>query len=312
MLLAVLASLAWAHTPGLSTAVIERDTLSLTFAGAELADQGVTAADLRAGVALQAAGQPCALGPAVVATEANDGLRITWPLRCPAGERTYSAAHLDRLALGHRQVVQAFGLPAGVLEAHDRTVTFEGVARPGALAWAFVVLGVEHILVGWDHLTFLFALLLVATSLRGMLAVVTGFTLAHSLTLTLAATGVLAPPSALVEAAIAATIVYTGLENLSHPGARRRFVLTFLLGLVHGFGFAGVLAERGLPQEHRALALLSFNAGVELGQAALAAAVLPLLLRLRAFGAWERWAVPALSLACSAAGAFWLWERVSG
>lgn len=221
----------------------------------------------------------------------------------------YRADFLSELEPGHRHVVSALGEPVAVLDAGNPSTPFLGRSDLGAVARRFLVLGVEHIWTGYDHLLFLCGLLLVADRLRSMLIVVTGFTVAHSITLSLAALQLVTLPSALVEAAIAASIAFVGVENLWRPSPRRRALLTLLLGLIHGFGFAGVLAEIGLPRDALALALLCFNGGVELGQAAVAAAALPLLLWLRRWPGWDRKGVPAASIAVALAGLYWLVER---
>jgi hypothetical protein len=147
----------------------------------------------------------------------------------------------------------------------------------------YLVLGVEHIFTGYDHIAFLFGLLVIAGAgglargAREVLKVVTAFTVAHSLTLISSALGWVAIGSRLVEPAIAVSIAYVGVENLVQPHPRRRWLLTFGFGLVHGFGFASVLREIGLPSKGLLLSLLSFNLGVELGQLAVVAAVLPAL-----------------------------------
>ncbi len=147
----------------------------------------------------------------------------------------------------------------------------------------FLRLGVEHIFSGYDHIAFLFGLLVIAgaaglrAGARQVLGVVTAFTLAHSITLISSALGLVVPPTRLVEPAIAVSIAYVGVENLAVPKPRFRWVLTFLFGLVHGFGFASVLRERGLPKNGLVLSLVSFNVGVEIGQLVVVAAILPLL-----------------------------------
>jgi hydrogenase/urease accessory protein HupE len=178
------------------------------------------------------------------------------------------------------------------------------------VALRFLFLGAEHVWTGFDHLLFLLGLLLVSERIRDMLLVVTGFTAAHSITLGAAALGWVTLPSALVEAGIAASIVYVGFENLWSPLPRRRLLVTFALGLLHGFGFAGLLTEIGLPRDALVLALVSFNGGVELGQALVALPVLPLLLLLRRKSWWLERGVPVLSLAVAAAGMAWLVERL--
>jgi hypothetical protein len=147
----------------------------------------------------------------------------------------------------------------------------------------YLRLGVEHIFTGYDHIAFLFGLLVIAgregvrRGARRILGVVTAFTLAHSVTLIASALGLVAIPPRIVEPAIALSIVYVGVENLVQPAPAHRFALTFGFGLVHGFGFASVLREIGLPHKGLLLSLVSFNVGVELGQLAVVAAVLPLL-----------------------------------
>lgn len=150
--------------------------------------------------------------------------------------------------------------------------------------WTYTVAGVEHILIGYDHLLFLFALLVVAPRVRDTLGVVTAFTVAHSVTLAAAAFGWVVLPSRLVESAIALTIAGVGALNLwrrESTSLGARWGLTFGLGLVHGFGFASVLGEVGLPPGQRLGPVLSFNLGVELGQVAVALLLVPALLRLR-------------------------------
>ena len=144
-------------------------------------------------------------------------------------------------------------------------------------AWQFFVLGFEHILIGYDHLLFLFALLVVCIKLRSLVLIVTAFTVAHSLTLALAYFKIVELPAAIVESAIALSIVFVAVENclLVHP--KKRWLMTFLLGLIHGLGFAGVLRELAIPTSNRILSLLTFNLGVEIGQILLVAAFFPLL-----------------------------------
>lgn len=147
----------------------------------------------------------------------------------------------------------------------------------------YLHLGVEHIFTGYDHIAFLFGLLVIAgqaglrRGFRSVLVVVTAFTLAHSVTLIASALGYIALSTRVVEPAIAISIAWVGIENLRHRAPRHRWLLTFGFGLVHGFGFASVLKEIGLPEKGLLLSLVSFNVGVEAGQLAVVAAVLPLL-----------------------------------
>jgi hypothetical protein len=192
--------------------------------------------------------------------------------------------------------------------AFRQGVTYErGTGWPGRLG-AFVRLGVVHIFTGWDHLAFLVGLLLAGGRLLTILGIVTAFTLAHSLTLSLAVLGLVTLPPALVEAGIAVSIVYVALENLLWPAHDWRWLVSFLFGLVHGFGFAGILAEMHLPRTGLALALAAFNIGVELGQIAVVLLVVPAvwwLARTHVHLALTR----SLSALLLVLGLVWLWER---
>jgi hypothetical protein len=172
----------------------------------------------------------------------------------------------------------------------------------GGSILAFFQLGVEHILTGFDHLLFLLALILRGGRLGSLLAIVTAFTLAHSITLALAVLGVMAPPPWLVEPMIALSIVYVAAENifLEHA-ASRRWAVSFAFGLVHGFGFAGALLELDLPAGALVASLLSFNFGVEAGQGIVIGILLPTLMWLRNFD-WEPRAVTTLSALVLTAG----------
>jgi hypothetical protein len=139
---------------------------------------------------------------------------------------------------------------------------------------------------------------------------VTAFTVAHSLTLGLAALGAVSVPSRIVEPAIALSIAYVGVENLRSRHLDKRWRVTFPFGLVHGFGFAAALAEVGLARADVPRALLMFNLGVELGQLGALALALPLVWRLRRFGWFEGRAVPALSWCVALAGIVWFAGRV--
>jgi hypothetical protein len=155
----------------------------------------------------------------------------------------------------------------------------------------------HHIWIGYDHMLFLISLLLPAvlarrehawqpvaslrSALLGVLAVVTAFTVSHSITLTLAALDMIGLPSRLVESGIALSVLLASLNNIWPIVTRRGWVLAFCFGLVHGFGFASVLGDLGLPRDALALALAGFNIGVEIGQLAVVLAVVPLIYILR-------------------------------
>jgi hydrogenase/urease accessory protein HupE len=219
---------------------------------------------------------------------------------------------LERLKDGHVHLATLRLLSGMRAEALTRPhPEWSEVYNPGVLAWRFLVAGIGHILGGYDHLLFLLALLLVARTFRQILLIVTSFTLAHSVTLVLAGLDVVSLPSRLVEPAIAATIVIVGAENLWRKQApSHRPLLTFGLGLIHGFGFASVLREMSLPATGRLVPLLSFNLGVELGQIAVVVTVLPLIRWLeRQLGPWV---VKGGSIAVVVLGSVWLVLRVAG
>ncbi len=142
----------------------------------------------------------------------------------------------------------------------------------------FTVSGIEHIFIGIDHIAFLAALLLWARRMRFLIKIVTAFTVAHSITLTLAVLDVISISSLFIEAAIAASIIYVAAENFFRQDVDRKWMAKFFLGLVHGFGFAGALKDFGIPSDGIVLALASFNIGVEIGQVALVGIGFPLLL----------------------------------
>ena len=197
--------------------------------------------------------------------------------------------------------------------AHPQLEYFTG-GRQGA--WAvvrrFVPSGIHHILIGPDHLLFLVGLLLLGGSVRRLIVVVTSFTLAHSLTLSLAALDVLTPPARLIEPAIALSIVYVGADNLMVRGGRDvRALIALSFGFIHGFGFAAVLREMRLPGPALGWSLFSFNIGVEIGQLLVVVAVATALaaLRSRSEVAGRRLAFVG-SVAVMGAGAFWFVQRL--
>jgi hydrogenase/urease accessory protein HupE len=178
----------------------------------------------------------------------------------------------------------------------------------------FVPAGVHHIMIGPDHILFVVGLLLLGGSLRKLVLIVTAFTVGHSVTLSLAALDIYSPPGWLVEPAIALSIVVVGVDNLlqrKQKGRDLRAWMALFFGLVHGFGFASVLREFGLPQEALGWSLFSFNVGVELGQVAIVLVVASALAAIRRrFPAADKWIVIGGSTVVIAAGAYWFVERV--
>lgn len=173
----------------------------------------------------------------------------------------------------------------------------------------FLVLGVEHIFLGYDHICFLLALIIVGGRLINLIKIVTAFTIAHSLTLILAALQVVELPSRLVEAGIALSIVYVALENFWLHRTDYRWVLSFAFGLIHGFGFANVLRELGLPTTGLVASLLAFNVGVEVGQLCIVALFFPLT-RWATHSRYRRQLVWGISGMILLFGLGWLAERV--
>jgi hydrogenase/urease accessory protein HupE len=177
----------------------------------------------------------------------------------------------------------------------------------------FLVLGIEHILTGYDHLLFLFALLVVCRDLRSIATVITCFTLAHSITLALAALDIVKLSPRIVEPMIAASIAYVGIENMIRGDVPKwRWLIAFSFGLVHGLGFADALKEFGIAsgQFGIVLPLVGFNLGVEIGQLSVAAIVLPILWQLRRHPTFVRRWVPACSVLVALAGSYWMIERI--
>lgn len=199
------------------------------------------------------------------------------------------------------------------------TLVIETPKGTGAIAWAYFVLGVEHILGGIDHLLFVLALLLIVSGTQRIIATVTAFTLAHSITLIAATLGWLHVPGPPVEAIIALSIVFVasevvhGYQGRSGLTERAPWIVAFSFGLLHGFGFAGALAEVGLPQTAIPLALLTFNVGVEVGQLIFVAAILALrLVGVKFFNIQATWIPIATAYGIGSIAVFWTIERVTG
>ncbi len=174
--------------------------------------------------------------------------------------------------------------------------------------YEFAVLGVEHIVTGYDHLAFLVGLLLATATLMSLAKVVTAFTFGHSVTLALATLDVVVIPSRLIESLIALSIAYVAIENFLGRQFVHRWFVTFLFGLIHGFGFSNILREFGLSSGRLALSLFSFNAGVEIGQLAFVAAVFPFVWSLGR-SRWKDRILPVASVAIMSLGFYWFVQR---
>ncbi|OZM55958.1 hypothetical protein CIB95_14885 [Lottiidibacillus patelloidae] len=196
------------------------------------------------------------------------------------------------------------------LEVKEETSGKEIVNTEAKAAWLqFLILGMEHILTGFDHLLFLLALLLARQKFKDYLKVVTSFTIAHSITLTLGYLGFISIPSWIVEAIIALSIVYVAVENIFRKTVHHRWTLTFLFGLIHGLGFAGLLMEMDIPKGHLTVSLFSFNVGIEIIQIVLVALVLPALIFLQRKANYLL-IMKGTSIALAIIGFFWFIERI--
>jgi hypothetical protein len=269
---------------------------------------------VRGKVALAAQGQRCEAGAGSVRPGAVTGESLTLVVEfgCggPVRELLIRDDLFDVLGADYHTLARIDGLGATAQfafqpDARETRATAEG----GRGVASFVLLGVEHILGGWDHLLFLLALLLRGGGWWSLVRIVTAFTCSHSVTLALAVLDVVTMPGRLVEAVIALSIALVAAENLvARPVVARRWVVSFCFGLVHGFGFSSALREAGLPADGLVLSLLGFNLGVELGQALVVAAALPLLALVRRTR-WERRVIWSASAAMLVLGVVLFLER---
>lgn len=288
-------------------------------------------------LALSSGGKACALresGPMQLDRH-SDGTYAVLPLvaTCPKLEGSLKLRYslLFDVDPTHRGLVQwraagaesaqALVFPAGAAEQELQLEPPGPWQTLGQYLWE----GVWHIWIGFDHILFLLALLLPSVLRRAdagwqavdsvraaavdVVKVVTAFTLAHSITLSLAALQLITLPSRLVESVIAASVVVAALNNLWGKVDKRRWVMAFVFGLIHGFGFASVLADLGLPQGALLLALVGFNAGVELGQLAIVAVFLPVAWRLRGTAFYRRGILQAGSVLVALLAAWWFVQR---
>jgi hydrogenase/urease accessory protein HupE len=344
--------LARAHDPGLSTAqgIIRQTTLELTngFAPADI--EHLLPAAQRDGVSWTTSEfgavreQLLALAPRLWDVRSDDvaisprdcrvsllpGDNVSFDLlySLPDGASTITlrAIRITDLRAGHRMfldVTNAAGwtLESKLLNADDASLEVSLVAQIGTTRphssppsfRGFLKLGITHIWTGYDHLLFLLALLVVCRTFRSIVVIISCFTLAHSLTLALATLDLVNFPPRSVEAMIAASIVFVGVENILRRGEepRGRWALTFGFGLIHGFGFASVLRDLGVGSGGQGIAmpLLSFNLGVELGQIVVAGLVLPVVWLLRKNEGFMKRGVPIVSGIVALAGLYWFLER---
>jgi hydrogenase/urease accessory protein HupE len=254
--------------------------------------------------------------------EIEDSLERRWTVRCGpglvgerVGFRGLGAARVDglvRIELSDGRTVR------GVVRASEPTMMVPAAAERSAVFLDYLRLGFEHILAGVDHLLFVFGLLLLVDGTASLVRTITAFTVGHSVTLSLAALGLVRYPSALMELIIAVSVLLVAVEltrrvpPMSTLMRRWPWAVAGAFGLLHGLGFAGALAEVGLPENEIPAALLSFNAGIEIGQLAFVGAVLPLrAIARRAFVSVPRWAELVPIYAMGSLAAAWCFERLA-
>jgi hypothetical protein len=229
---------------------------------------------------------------------------------------------LDRSHRGLLNVTWAGASSTAVLGPETGTLHLESGRAPGwSVLASYVQEGFRHILIGYDHILFLLALLMsvmlrlarggveLRRALVELATVVSAFTLGHSITLALAALGVVDPPSRLVESLIAASVVLAALNNVVPLVQRRLWLFALGFGLVHGFGFAGVLRDLGLPDQSLLVALFGFNLGVEAGQLAIVALFVPLIFAIERLDLYPRLVMRVGSSAIAILALVWLVER---
>jgi hydrogenase/urease accessory protein HupE len=243
-------------------------------------------------------------------------LTVRYPLPAPAGTVTITASMFP-YDPQHQTFLNIYegGAPTqAILDAGRTTFEYFAGTRQGAydVVRRFLPAGIRHNVIGPDHLLFLVGLLLLGGTVRQLAVIVTMFTAANSLTLSLAALNIVSPPARIIEPAIALSIVYVGADNLLiRDGRDVRAWIAFAFGFIHGFGFANVLREMDLPARALGWSLFSFNVGVEIGQLLVVAVVATALAALRSRSeAAGRQLAFAGSVVVMAAGTFWFIQRV--
>ncbi len=292
-------------------------------------------------LSITAAGKPCLMVSTadLQLDKHSDGTYVVLSLnaQCAALAAPLKASYslLFDVDPSHRGLVQWIVPGATGTKAVTQALVFgtesaeQTLALTPVSAWQtlrqYAVDGTWHIWIGYDHILFLLSLLLPAVlvrragqwdpapTLKGafveVLKVVTAFTLAHSITLSLAAMQIISLPSRLVESVIAASVVIAALNNLRGTIDKKRWVMAFVFGLIHGFGFASVLADLGLPQDALVLALIGFNGGVEIGQLCIVALFLPIAFWLRSSRFYRVGVLTGGSIIVALLACWWLIQR---
>jgi hypothetical protein len=316
---------------------LDRDGDGALTWGEVKAKHGDIAAYALARLELSSAGSVCATAPAQhLIDEHSDGAYavLRFAGECPAA--------IDALDIRYSFLFDLDPMHRGLGQVQSGDLTQTSIFSPERQTWhvrtgssnltqqlaAYLREGVWHIWIGLDHILFLLCLLLPAAGRRPRVQepnrqsapvwievaqVVTSFTVAHSITLSLAALGILSFPARLVESAIAASVVFAALNNIRPMVTRRLWLIAFGFGLVHGLGFASVLAGLALPRDALLLALLGFNLGVEVGQLVLVGLFFGLVWALRRLDViWPRWATPLPACVIAIVAAIWFIERAFG
>ncbi|MCC6764908.1 MAG: HupE/UreJ family protein [Deltaproteobacteria bacterium] len=269
-----------------------------------------------AALVVEAGGTPCPLTLRDSTLEPNELVRFRLTGPCPDASPLRVVVRLPALTAVDGQNLAKIRVGGALIEHVFTPTDQEAVlGETSGGFWPafrrFFVLGVEHIATGYDHILFLVALLLVGGGLRSLVAVVTAFTVAHSVTLSLAVLDVVALPAQLVESAIALSIAWVALENLLLDRTRGRWRVTFVFGLVHGFGFASILREMHLPREGLIASLLAFNLGVEAGQLVVVLVTFPMIAAIER-SRHRRAVVVVASGAILVMALWWFGERAFG
>jgi hydrogenase/urease accessory protein HupE len=265
---------------------------------------------------------PSPVWQSIVPVAGDDAVRLTFTIPAPPPAELKVEARLFPYDPQHQTFVNVYEGAALsqqwiMAEGSGPSVHYAGTGA-GVLAvlGTFIPNGVHHILIGPDHVLFVIGLILLGGTWRRLALIVTSFTLGHSLTLTLAALGIVMIPAQVIEPLIALSIVVVGTDNLMRgpaPDKSRdlRALFAFAFGLIHGFGFAYVLRQLGLPETQLAWSLFAFNLGVEIGQLAIVLIVIAGLVAVRRRSEKAARQIATIgSLAVIAAGAYWFMERV--
>lgn len=267
-------------------------------------------------VAIAAGGTACPLTVTGFGLTPQEGVRFRLEGSCPEAFPVRLTVRQAMLSGQGGHNLAKIRVAGRVSEAiFDPTATEVVIAGEpegiGATFRRFFVLGVEHIATGYDHVLFLLALLLVGGGFRGLVAIVTAFTVAHSLTLSLAVLDVVQLPARFVESVIALSIAWVALENMLIDRSAGRWRITFAFGLVHGFGFASILRDLHLPTEGLAVSLFAFNLGVEAGQLCIVVLAYPIVAWVQRT-AYRRPVIVAASSVILVLALWWFVERAFG